>query len=55
MDIKKSEYSMVKENLNKHPIFEKILTPTWIKENILNVEQRETKHVLFWELLQSKM
>lgn len=54
MDIKKSEYGMVKENLNKHPIFEKILTPAWIKENILNVEQRETKHVLFWELLQSK-
>jgi len=53
MEIKKEEFATVAENLKKYPIFEKTLTEDWIKNNIMNNEQRENKHLLFWELLLS--
>lgn len=55
MEIRKEEFATVAENLKKYPIFEKTLTEDWIKNNIMNDEQRENKHLLFWELLPNRI
>lgn len=51
MLIKDEEFEEVKGHLSQYSIFTQLLSEDWIKNVMLNQEERLQKHVLFWELL----
>lgn len=53
MEIRDYEYKAVSNNLDDNQAIIKKIGEEWIQDNILNKEERERKHFLFWELFES--